>query len=112
MIRRLDRDGFTIDAVPGRKVGDAIRLTLPGLGAIDAVVAGEDGGAFHCLFLDRLAAVPPGVDAAAARVSWPDRQPLRMADPAAPGHWPLPMRAGIAIGGAAALWGLIVLALR
>lgn len=45
-----------------------------------------------------------------APISGDDRSPG--ADIDDPARWPLPVRAAIALGGGAALWGLILLALR
>jgi hypothetical protein len=107
--------GFIVDAIAGLRIGDGTALELSNGETIAARVVNERDGRLRCDFATPLD--PQRLEAARAQCK------VVEFDRSAPGiagmvsvdrlpTWPLPARAAIAIGGAAALWGLIGLALR
>jgi hypothetical protein len=107
--------GFIADAIAGLKIGDGTALTLSNGETIAARVVNERDGRQRCDFARPLD--PQQLEAARAqcKVAMFDRTALEIAGTGnvdRPPTWPLPVRAAIAIGGTAALWGLIGLALR
>jgi len=120
--------------VPHRSPGDWLRLHLPTIGDVEARIVREADGMFGCEFSQPLTPAQLQAARAGSKVIWPefgsaelrDRgQPQfeRAARPAQsvndivgadlidePQRWPLPARTAIWLGGAAALWGLIALA--
>jgi hypothetical protein len=115
VLHSVSRTGFFVDPDPSLAVGDALALVLARGDTIEARVVGLVDGRLRCDFVypidaSRLAAARAGGqvlrmapnDTHAAGQFWPD----------APYRWPRAARAAIAIGGAAALWGMIGMALR
>jgi hypothetical protein len=107
--------GFIVDATAGLKIGDGTALELSNGETIAARVVDERDGRLRCDFASPLDL--PRLQAARAhcRIVEFDQAPSGSGGMGSVDRlpsWPLPTRAVIAIGGAAALWGLIGLALR
>jgi hypothetical protein len=134
VIYDLSRTGFLTEAVPHHGIGDRLRLQLPTVGVIDARIVRQAEGLFGCEFVEPLTPGQLLAARAGSKVIWPEFGGDRPRDTAeqrrdvaageaptatmptadeidTPDRWPKPVRTAIWIGGAAALWGLIALAI-
>jgi hypothetical protein len=135
MIYDLSRTGFLTDAVPQRGPGDWLRVHLPTIGDVEARIVREAEGLFGCEFSQPLTQAQLLAARAGSKVIWPEFGGAQLRDGAVqqsgrapeqapsfdpfgadeidePARWPLPARTAIWVGGAAALWGLVTLAIR
>lgn len=107
VIRSVSSKGFVVDSAAGLGVGDPVRVALLGGELIEARVVAVEGRGVRCEFLSPLDASWLHAVRAGGRVIRPGADDIEDVQ-----RWPLPLRAGISIGGAAALWALIISLLR
>jgi hypothetical protein len=114
VIRSVSSSGFVVDPPEGFGIGDPVSVALLGGELIKARVVAAEGRGARCEFLEPLDPSRLHAVRAGGRVIRPGAAGLDMFADGIDDvrRWPLPLRAGISIGGAAALWALIIAALH
>jgi hypothetical protein len=131
VVHDLSRDGFRADALLGCGVGDTLVVTIPGGTPATFRIVRAEGALIGCEFLSPLSERQFERLRADSKVIWPEfaaspvpSGPSMRAQPAVAQpsispdgesvpdttpRWPLPVRAGIAVGGSVLLWALIAM---